>query len=780
MLTFSTKAETLRQLEGRLQGANVLPQVCFTVGQYREKADTIWQEIAQSFGEQALIVRSSALSEDTAQSSQAGKFLSVANCRGQESVRQAIKDVIQAFNMADDSNQVFVQPMLEDIGACGVIFTLDPNTGGQYYIINYDESGSTSSVTSGHGENLTMYYQAKSASQGDSRMQPLIAVAQELERLFDNQALDIEFAQDRQGKLYILQVRPLALNHVRPASLEGQQHILGRVWQKIAQANQAKPYLLGQRTVYGVMPDWNPAEMIGLRPKQLALSLYKRLITDGTWAYQRSNYGYRNLRSFPLLLDFGGLPYIDVRVSFNSFIPKDLPDGLGEKLVDYYLGRLADEPEMHDKVEFAIIFSCFTFDFEQKTQILRAYGFTEDEIGKLGQALLDLTNRIINIQDGLWLLDTEKIALLEKRQETVLNSQLDVVSKIYWLLEDCSRYGTLPFAGLARAGFMAVQLLQSLEAIGIISHEEYSDYMSGLNTVSSQMSQDLASQTREEFLQKYGHLRPGTYDITSKRYDAAPELYFGHDTHWGGGQLEKGRINHHSGTVFKLSLAQYAQISQRMKACGLQGEVLTLFKFIEAAIEGREYAKFVFTRSLSAALELIAQLGTQNGFSREDMAYLDCTVIDKLYAGADDCHHLLEQSIAYGREKYHWALGITLPPVILGADDVWAFYLPDGTPNYITDLAATGELVAAQAGEAPLTDKILLLKAADPGYDWIFSRGIKGFITAYGGANSHMAIRAAELGVPAVIGIGEKQYTLLTQAKAVHIDCGAKKMEVLS
>ena len=95
------------------------------------------------------------------------------------------------------------------------------------------------------------------------------------------------------------------------------------------------PYLLGEKTILGVMPDWNPAEMIGIRPKPLALSLYRELITDSIWAYQRHNYGYRNLRSFPLMLSFFGLPYIDVRLSFNSFIPADLDDTLAEKLVNY-------------------------------------------------------------------------------------------------------------------------------------------------------------------------------------------------------------------------------------------------------------------------------------------------------------------------------------------------------------------------------------------------------------------------------------------------------------
>ena len=34
----------------------------------------------------------------------------------------------------------------------------------------------------------------------------------------------------------------------------------------------------------------------------------------------------------------------------------------------------------------------------------------------------------------------------------------------------------------------------------------------------------------------------------------------------------------------------------------------------------------------------------------------------------------------------------------------------------------------------------------------------KYLVTQYGGANSHMAIRCAELGIPAVIGAGEKSF----------------------
>lgn len=766
MINFGTKSEILKCLENRLKSGTVLPQVAFTVEEWDAKAVHILEQIEKTFAEQAVIVRSSAINEDTLMESHAGQYESVLNVVGKEQLQKSINAVKSSFQDQNPQNQIFVQPMLSQVEMSGVVFTRNPSSGGYYYVINYDDTtGTTDTITSGTKRNSKLFYCFRTVMPEDERLAGVILMAQELERILEHQNLDIEFAISSDHVLYLLQVRPLIMKETT-VSLAQEKKLLDQISYRIKKGQEDVPYLYGNRSIYGVMPDWNPAEMIGLHPKPLALSLYKYLITDGTWAYQRDNYGYQNLRSFPLMLDFCGLPYIDVRVSFNSFIPKSLESTIAEKLVNYYLDALARQPEKHDKVEFDIILSCYTFVLEKQLSKLKKYDFSAEECDQLKNELRNLTNHIINTKDGLWITDTEKTETLIHRHKQIMDSELDKISKIYWLLEDCNRYGTLPFAGLARAGFIAVQLLKSLVEVGVLSAEEYDCFMAEINTVSSQMAKDSIELSQEMFLEKYGHLRPGTYDITSMRYDHADYLV-----------MKRGQNVEKKKEDFKLSLDQYQQIETLMMQNGLEGDVLSLFKFIKAAIEGREYAKFVFTKSVSDALELLAELGEELGFDREDMSYLDIRDVTDLYACADNWKERFRTSIEKGRRKYEAALTISLPPVILNEKDVFAFHLPDCVPNYITLGQAEGDICSDLKDD--LKGKIVLLPAADPGYDWLFAKGIAGLITAFGGANSHMAIRAGELSIPAVIGVGEKKFLELKTSNRVGIDCGSKRIEVL-
>jgi hypothetical protein len=281
---------------------------------------------------------------------------------GSAAVAQAIDTVIDSFaNKGSGDDRIFVQPMLDRVAMAGVAFSRSPS-GSPYFIINYDDrSGLTDRVTAGVGDNLQTFLCLKSRPEACSpQLAPVIALVSELETLLGCDAIDVEFAVGDDGQLYLLQVRPLAVASWGQAADAEVNSALSDIARKVELLSRPPPYLHGSRAVFGVMPDWNPAEIIGVRPWPLSLSLYRELITDAIWAYQRDNYGYKNLRSFPLLVSFHGLPYIDVRVSFNSFVPQDVPDDLSGRLVNYYIDRLLSEPHLHDKVEFEIIFSCYT------------------------------------------------------------------------------------------------------------------------------------------------------------------------------------------------------------------------------------------------------------------------------------------------------------------------------------------------------------------------------------------------------------------------------------
>ena len=770
---FGTKAETLDRLGPLLRSAAILPQVRFSVAEWRGHPASVFQRLAAApWGSERLIVRSSAMGEDSKSESKAGKFTSVSGVEGAGALSSAVERVIASY--AGDgcqNDQILVQPMLSEVSMAGVAVTREPHGGGPYFVINYDDySGRCDLVTSGTAEKLRTFICLKSCQEGvPGHLQPILDLLRELECLLACDGIDVEFAVDRNGTLYLLQVRPLAL---KQPSTDGEATAAAatEIAQKVALLTKPHPYLHGNRSVFGVMPDWNPAEIIGLKPRPLALSLYRELITDSIWAYQRDNYGYKNLRSFPLLKSFHGLPYIDVRVSFNSFIPREMKPDLAERLVNHYIERLLAQPTLHDKVEFEIVFSCYTLDLPTRLSALTNYGFSHDDIAEITCLLRNLTNKIIN-KNGLWRHDREKVEELAERLPKIRDASIDKISRIYWLLEDCKRYGTLPFAGLARAGFIATQFLNSLVATGVLDRAGHSMFMLDLETVGSQIGRDYARLTKDEFLSRYGHLRPGTYDILSPRYDEAPDVYFD----WSGRREQDSAASR-----FVLSVSQLRLLERLLKEHGIEHDILSLIDFIKGGIEGREYAKFVFTRSLSDALSLIKQIGEEHGLSTEDCSFLDVADIRALYAESGDVTARLKASVAEGKRRHNLTRRIVLPPLISSPDDAFAFHLPSIHPNFVTKQCVTAPVSTIDHSPKDIKDTILFVPSADPGFDWIFSRGIAGFVTKFGGVNSHMAIRANELAMPAVIGAGETLFAHWNRASKICLDCGNQQVQVIS
>ena len=161
------------------------------------------------------------------------------------------------------------------------------------------------------------------------------------------------------------------------------------------------------------------------------------------------------------------------------------------------------------------------------------------------------------------------------------------------------------------------------------------------------------------------------------------------------------------------------------------------------------------------------------------MSYFNASLITDLYISSGNVKTVLRNSIAEGRARYAETQRIVLPSLISKPEEAQAFHLPPTEPNFITQRTAEGTVRSHDARPDQLKGAIVAIPSADPGFDWIFSHGIAGFVTAYGGVNSHMAIRAGELNLPAVIGAGETLYNRWCGARRLFLDCATKRVDIL-
>ena len=130
--------------------------------------------------------------------------------------------------------------------------------------------------------------------------------------------------------------------------------------------------------------------------------------------------------------------------------------------------------------------------------------------------------------------------------------------------------------------------------------------------------------------------------------------------------------------------------------------------------------------------------------------------------GGLNCNSSGQKTYSFRKAEWQDDARIRLPALITEPDDLVVVH--QRSQNLI--LSPHAKLKARllflnrrlPSASSELSGKIVVLEAADPGYDWIFSSQIAALVTKYGGVASHMAIRAAQFGIPAVIGCGDGLY----------------------
>jgi choline kinase/phosphohistidine swiveling domain-containing protein len=774
------KADTLKRLQPLVKRAHILDQVVISDSDWLRDRTTELDRVARTFPNQPIIVRSSSRSEDGWTASNAGRFLSVQNVASGDPVElaRAISSVVASFG-ADKESNVLIQPMLSGILAAGVALTRTLRHGGPYYVVNYDDvTAKIDSVTSGTGRSLkklVCYRGRATQSLIPSPLENLLPALRELEELVGFDSIDVEFAVDRSRKIWILQLRPIIGDYSKWKSSDTQTESLLTGLEKALAERAPPPFQLGSSPAYGVMPDWNPAEMIGTRPRRLALSLYQYLLTNNVWAKQRAELGYRDVRPYALIKSFAGQPYVDVRASFNSFVPAGLSEPLAEKLINYYVSELRSKPFLHDKIEFEVAFTCLTFGFNRKTGRLRRAGFEQGEIDQLTTALRGINRKAAATAPE----HLRSIAALA-RTRAQLAGISDPITRCFALLESCRELGTLPFAHLARQAFIATTLLRGLVDENILTADDFRTFQRSVRTVAVEFTEDAADANAgklpiETMIARYGHLRPGTYEITSPSYKENRQYLLTGDI---------GAKRQTPKPTFTWPIGARKRTVDLLQEVGLDHDIGAFEDFLRAALEGRERAKFEFSWNVSLAIDAIAAFAERNGLTREDMSHVSIDALNEIrkeLAPSDPAW--IARRAQEGREAYSATQAIELPPLIFSSDDLYCFLQGEDQPNFIGSGRAYGEAVELSAvhlkSPPDLAGRIAIIQSADPGYDWLFLHNIAAFITVYGGANSHMAIRAAEFGLPAAIGVGSVTYERIKLANHLMIDCDTRQLIVI-
>ena len=782
---FKTKADTLKQLTELVKQSKIEKIYAFTVEEWQRSRIGILKHISSNFNKK-IIVRSSAVGEDSTISSKAGSYESILNVNtsSKKEITNAINSVISSYkikNNNNNDNQILIQNQTLNVVISGVIFTRTPDVGSPYFVINFEEGNLTTGVTKGSINNTVKIFRKINPKLISKKWACLIISVKEIEKIVNSDKLDIEFGITKNNQVVLFQVRPLT--SIKEKSKNIPDHDISKIVLKskkhFKKLNNFH-HVLGNKTVFSDMADWNPAEIIGNNPNLLDYSLYDFLIMKNSWSVGRSALGYQNVEPYRLMRKFGSKPYVDTRGSFNSLIPHNINKKLKKKLVNFYLKKLINNPHLHDKVEFEILFTCYDFTLPDRLNELKKHGFSKFEITQIKKELLKLTIEIIEkfpkISSNCLSL-TNKMSDNRKKIKSNLKHSItakNLVVSVEQLLNDCKKFGTIPFSTMARIAFIGSIMLKSLQKQGYLENSFVENFMNSISSPLSEIQDDMNAVinkklTKKQFLKKYGHLRPGTYDITASRYDVQKKFF---------DNVKFLKIDKKNIRNIKTDNLDEIFLEHNLKS-----NTLNFLNFVEESLVKREQLKFEFTKNLSYALELIAEIGTKLGFSRKEMACLDIKTILKLKNHSfSQIRDVWTRKINQEKIKKTFNDYVVLPSLIFSENDFEIVQYNIAEPNYITNKKLTSEIIHLKYFDEIITDlnnKIILIENADPGYDWIFTKNPSALITKYGGVASHMSIRCAEIGLPAAVGCGEILFEKLKSAHKILLDCENKEILIL-
>ena len=696
------------------------------------------ENIVDSFSKK-IMIRSNSSSEDKEYSSSAGKYLSIGpiETNDLETIKKSWEMVVDSYEEQDNQSVIF-QNYIENAKSVSVLTSYKVGSDSAYRTFSTYYGSETDAITSGKYSEINNFFMHRSFDilpKKYEKYNVYLKIITQLEDLFKNKQLDIEMVLDKNNSPQLLQVRPLMGKKLNKESIFEEKEIIDRNLKNYKKLNKTTADRFGTNQIYSNMSDMNPAEMIGKKPDNIAFGLYKFMFTDTTWNIQRGEFGYRKYSGGKLMELFNNVAYINVNHSLNSFLTRNLQKESCEEIINYQLNKLKENPHLHDSIEFDISRSSYVFD-------------TVEEFSKEYKNIIS-PSEIIKWHNDLIQIDTQNKYTLEKNKKIILStfSKLDKSFEYskkenIKLIRDTM---ALPFTHHSRLGFVYFAQLNSLLEKEVISEDQKKLLLLSVNSISTKMKADayevkIGKKTLEGFLDVYGHIRAGNYNLLSS--NLKNDLNF-----------TESLINNSQQPLEDNILPKdiYTNIEEYFTINEIPLEASAWIDMFQEGISTRENSKFYYTKGIDGILN---EVGEKNTSDRELFDLLDI--------------EFNEENTSDMRLK-----NVLMPDLITSNEDFYFYEEMSKNGNYIGQGTVIGDvLLIENEANRPnnLENKIVVIPAADPGWDWIFNYKIKSLITKYGGPNSHMAIRCAEHNIPAILGIGENNFTVISNSKSLKID----------
>lgn len=211
-----------------------------------------------------------------------------------------------------------------------------------------------------------------------------------------------------------------------------------------------------------------------------------------------------------------------------------------------------------------------------------------------------------------------------------------------------------------------------------------------------------------------------------------------------------------------------------------------IITFARNTVRNRENMRFCRTRAYGFVKEVFISIGVkmeQAGIiaSPEDIFYLNLNVVEDFCL--KDNHTLLQHTIKLEKENYSKYEKKSLPNRIMYQNESLPFFEDDilekpcsrselsGTAVSQGEVKANVIIVKSPTLDIPVKGSILVTKTTDPGWIFLMSQA-SGLISEKGSLLSHTAIVGRELGIPTIVGVANAT-TIIQSGDVVFMD-GAK------